>query len=310
MVSITPIGAAKTIGVEVGKSVIVDIVKDQGAKGLQRIEEWGNKAAVLKQFNDTLNSLGSDQGMLVGFSNFEAPDGKTYTYGPYPLGVGNNPSDPLVKLGYSNAGVRDLGTSALDSLKTPPGLKWKSMSMYWTFKVPGNKVQLSTVDSQALLSEAMATQLYSRLQASNVAKLPALKKLAEQSKHFNQLEDKMRDELRSKNIEARLASCRQSMTMAEAEFKAALAQRDSALERAEAGKGLQTFIQLLNLAGSAANLVARAEATADYQQNAASQAASQYNKGVNMYISIFKSETTVNIQHLPSAPEIEVPPKP
>lgn len=310
MAAITPIGAARTLGTEIGKSIIADIIKDQGAKGLQRLEDWGNKAGVHKQFNESLNELGQDQGMLVGFSNFEAPDGKTYTYGPYPLGTGSNPADPLVKLGFSNAGVRDLGNSALESIRTPAGLNWKSISMYWAFKGPGNKVQLSTVDSQALLSEAMATQLYSRLQASNVANLPALKKLAEQSKHFNDLEDRMRDELRKKNVEARLASCRQAMTVAEAEFKAALAQRDAALENARAAQGLQTVIQLLSLAGSAANLAAAANAKADYQQNAASQAASQYNKGVNTYISIFKSETTINIQHLPTAPEIQVPPKP
>jgi hypothetical protein len=309
MNSITPIGAVKSLGAEIGKSVVADILKDQGAKGLGQLEKWANKTVILNKFAEQINSLGLRQGMLVGFSDFEAPDGKVYTYGPYFLGAGDDPAAPLIDLGYSNAGVRDLGNSALTSLSTPAGLKWKSMSMYWVFKEPGNKVQLSAVDSQAILSEAMARQLASRIQANNISSLPTLRKLAEQSKHFNELEDRMRDELRSKNIEARLATCRQAMVLAETEFKAALSKRDTALENARAAQGLQTVIQLFNLAGSAANLVSKANTIADYQETAAHQAATKYNTGVATYISIYKSETTINIQHLPNKPEIEVPPK-
>ena len=76
MAAITPIGAARVLGGEIVKSIIADIVKDQGAKQLRRIEDWGNKSGVQKQFNDSLNALGQDIQITLRASPGRKNDGK------------------------------------------------------------------------------------------------------------------------------------------------------------------------------------------------------------------------------------------
>lgn len=307
MAKLSKIGIAKELAVGVGANSLTSMLESSGSKGYKFIAGAIDRAAIGAEFDKQLLGLKQGQGALYGFVQFKAPDGSVLEHGPFPFGSGSRPAEPLVSLGYSNKAAAGLGLEAVEKLELPPGTQWSGASYYWAMRDAEGINIFHVDDTKALLAEAMAEQFRHRALPILASKGPTLDKLSAQSKLFDGLENKLRDELRSKNIEGQLLGSREKMRRADEIIRRAKADRQTALAEAKQAQGFQNISNLFGLAASFTSFVEVATAKAEYAKTEEKGAVNNYNSHVTNYILILNENTSVSPGSLPETPLLPLP---
>ncbi len=177
-------------------------------------------------------------------------------------------------------------------------------SYYWAARTADGVEVFHVKDPAALQAEAIGSIYRQQALPVLASRGDALTKLTRQAVLFDELEKRMRGELREAGIEAELTGIRQQMRRADTLFRRAQADKEAAFARAEKASGLQELSKLLGLAASFTNLAADAIAQADYAVREQKSATHVYNLNVNKYQSIFKQNTTINSNALPHNPNL------
>ncbi|MEP3443147.1 MAG: hypothetical protein ABJN72_16850 [Sulfitobacter sp.] len=298
------------IGVEVltnmGSHILIEAGKDVKADGFKWLQEGLDTSAIETRFDETFKALPTNEGMLVAFDTFAAPDGSTFAVGPTPYGTGHAPEDPLIDIGFSRKAAAEYGTSIANAQAPAAGWTHTGSRFYWAVKRPAGQVILFRADSDELLRRQFAKTTRAFSLAARAAQGDALTKLTEQSALFDTLENEFREELRSKDLEGRLLSARSKMRKADDLLRRASADRSKALRQAENGKGLQNIIDLFQLGSNMTGFIGAATARADYAASEAHNATQNYNTSVEIYIDIL-NQTTVNHGLIPASPALPTP---
>lgn len=308
--SLTKISSVSGVATGVGANVLTSILESGASRGANFVGEAFDRAAVEKNFDQRLSSLSQGQGALFGFVRFRAPDGQILEHGPIPLGEGTKPADPLVSLGFSNRAAAQMGAEAVSALEPPAGTQWQGMSFYWAARTADGVEVFHVDDAEALQAEAIGSIYRQQALPILASRGDALTKLTRQAELFDDLENQMRDELRSAGIEAELTGIRQQMRQADDLFRRAQADREAALARAESARGLQEVTQLFGLAANFTGFLNTATAQADYATSEQVNATNVYNVNVTRYITILQQNTTINSNALPSTPTLPAVPVP
>lgn len=283
----------------VGAGVLLGILDHAGSAGVDMAIGMLDRNAIETSFGNELSGISKGRGALYGFMRFTAPDGSTIKHGPVAFGAGQQPSDPLVSLGYSNKAAANIGAEALTNLQAPAGTRWQGMDFYWATKTQDG-VEVFSVDNPAALQAEVTGAIFRQKALPILAtKGSAVTKLSRQTELFDEIEDKMRGELRKSGVEARLAGIRQTMRHADALMRKAIADRQAALARADQAKGFQNVANIFGLAANFTNLANVATAQADYAKSEQTNAATTYNSNVNLYIQVIQKNTSIDPQALP-----------
>lgn len=311
MTPLNKVSVISGVATGVGANVLTAVLEAVADRGVKFIGETLDRAAVAKDFEQRLTALPAGQGALFGFARYRTPDGRILEHGPIPLGEGTEPAAPLVSLGFSNKAAAQMGANAVSALKPPAGTQWKGMSYYWAARTADGVEVFHVKDPAALQAEAIGSIYRQQALAILASRGDALKKLTRQTELFDELETRMRGELRKAGIEAELTGIRQKMRRADILFRRAQADKEAALARAEKASGLQELSKLLGLAVSFTNLAAGAMAQADDATREQKNATHVYNLNVKKYQVIFKENTTINsdaLPHNPNLPPVILPP--
>jgi hypothetical protein len=273
-------------GTNIGSSIVVETGKLAVQDGANLVTEFRDEAAIARTVDTLVAELETGEGLLVGYLRFTAPDGSSYASGPLPYGTGARPEDPLIAIGYSRKAQAEYQRSVAERAAPAAGWEEDSSRFYWVAKSPEGQLRLFRVDENKLVLRAYTQMARARGEAALASAGEALNKLADQKRIFDRVENEMREELREKDLEARLVTVRSKMRAAEDLMRRARKDRQDALDRAEEAKKLQTVIDLLKLGGSTASFIDAATADAGYAESSGNRATAEYNTQVEINIEI------------------------
>lgn len=296
------LGKATATGV--AAELLLESGKHLANQGFKVVTEGIDRVRLQVELQKKLSAVPTGQGMLVGFEVFTASDGKTYAYGPTPYGVGKRPEDPLVAIGFSRKAAAEYGQSIADSRDPAAGWERTGGRFYWVSRDQSGNFRTFAADEGQLLSRAFTAQSRFFSSAALAGQGTNLEKLAEQEKLFNEIEDQFREDLRSANMEGRLAGIRAKMRYADQQIRKAQREQKKALAEAKSAKDLQNVISLLGLAGSMTSFAASATAKADYKKTVVNNMTNTYNTNVQVYIQTIQQNTTINPGILPDSPDL------
>ena len=291
------------LALEVLSNIATDLIEN----GLVKIEDGLNMMEIQRQFSYTFESMKANSGMLFGYAIFTGQDGERHSYGPIFFGTGARPAEPLVGIGFSNKSARSMGMYMANQLRPSAGLTPDQIKYYWAFETEDGTMNLSRVDAKSLHAEFVGTMFRLRVLSARGSQGPNIRRLADQSKLFDELEDRFRNELRVNRIEARLMSVRNRMQDAANLFQRANADRKAALRRAKEAESLSQTAKVLGLVANFGTLAEASMAQSEYNGTEMHNAASQYNINVESYILILKEGTGVSPGLLPESPKLVLP---
>lgn len=306
----------KSVGVfsglpgEVAKEVIVSVGKELAQDSINWAKDGLSEAQIRGTFQSPLENVSRESGALFGFATFSAPDGSEIVSGPIFFGSGKSPHDPLVNMGFSSSAIRGLGNDISVSLQPSAGLQWKTFRFYWAVKLPNGSIEFFRADSESLMANAIGSRIRVEGLALQASSGPNTEKLANQATLFNELEDQLRDEIRSSGIEGQLLTIRSRMREAQALYERAGTDRDAALARARSSQSLDNFRQVLGMASLFAKFTDDAMKDANYNQTEMQGAVVNYNNSVTTYNELVIHNTNINKNVLPESPQLTMPEPP
>lgn len=288
-------------------TLVLEAGKDIKSQGLQWYLDDQNQNQIEARFATDISSLNLGQGALYGFATYRAPDGQSYAVGPVPFGIGSAPENPLIDIEFSDRAARGLSAGLAEKLQPAAGWEDAGYTYYWAARLPDGKVAFYRADAGAIEQKSRNEILRIRSRAARASQGPAITKLSEQARLFDEIENRFRDDFRSAEVEAQLLAARQKMRRSDALFREATARQQAALERARKAQGIQDAMALFNLAAGMTGLIANAQAEADYHKTSGQNAGTQYNIHVETYLIIIRENTPASGGILPSNPKIPLP---
>lgn len=277
-------------------------------EGYEFLRSRLDRFLIESQFETALQGLPSNEGMLFIFPVFIAPDGRKLVEGPLLLGTATRPEQVLIDINWSDPAAAKISAAMADSLKPPPGYQYGGWRYHWAVHLRSDEIDISALDPNVLTATAATDLIASRARIGRTATGSGVQKLAEQARQFDEIEDRLREELRAAKIETELLAARGRMREAVRLYRSATARRREALAQAKKAAVLQEAMDLLGLVGSFASLAANATADADYQGTAMNRAAADYNMHVEIYIGILRDRTGLSSGQLPNDPMLELVP--